>query len=133
LLCCTAGFNRIRYEEARPIFGCIGIIRLLAGRYLIVILDCSKVGTIDGEEIYFVTKTGIVPIPRHTAYLSEDEIRLERQYCNMLNNFLANSGFYFSYTFDLTHSTQRRSSFPIIEDELQRRAHVVQRVWIGKR
>ena len=103
-------------------------INTRTGRYLLVILDCSKVGTIEGQEIFFVTKTGIVPIPRHSTYLSEDEARLERNYCNMLNNFLANSGFYFSYSFDITHTAQRRANLPAIEDELQRRAQQAIRV-----
>jgi hypothetical protein len=60
--------------EGMPIYGCLGIISLLAGNYLIVITERDKICTIKGKDIYKVTKTQIVQIPVDLSQLIEEEV-----------------------------------------------------------
>lgn len=88
------------------IYGIIGVIRLLAGPYLIVITGRRLVGKINGEDIYRVTSTKLIPFQRDdklAGWAYQDEL----QYKKMVEAVLEINGIYFSYSYDLTHSMQR--------------------------
>lgn len=91
----------------KPIHGILGIIRLLAGPYIIVITQKSKVGEINGHAVWKITGTEIHSYKRTTLHLTEKQITDNRVYYSMIENVLKANGFYFSTTFDLSHSLQR--------------------------
>ncbi|KAI8927060.1 SacI homology domain-containing protein [Entophlyctis helioformis] len=84
-------------EEVVGTHGIIGIIRLNAGDHVIVISDRQRVGSIGGKDIYRITAHRILPIQDDAIYIS------------MINDLLSSCAFYFSYTYDLTHSLQRQA------------------------
>eukprot|EP01087_Luapelamoeba_hula_P009042 TRINITY_DN2305_c0_g1_i1.p1 TRINITY_DN2305_c0_g1~~TRINITY_DN2305_c0_g1_i1.p1 ORF type:complete len:620 (+),score=96.57 TRINITY_DN2305_c0_g1_i1:19-1878(+) len=110
--------NRITRRSAPPsgsrtateeVYGVIGIIRLVAGPYLIVITDRERVGQIAGHDVWRVKGTKIIPFVK--AKLSSEKQQDEAKFLAMLNVMLKTPSFYFSYTYDLTHSLQRNCGF----------------------
>jgi len=92
-------------SKVDDVYGIFGIIKLLAGPYLIVITGRRLVGKINGSEIYKATNTKLIPfrVEDNLSVKLEDELR----YRKMIESVLAIDGFYFAYTYDLTHSMQR--------------------------
>lgn len=91
----------------RKIWGIIGSIRLLACRYLIVITDALMIGTIAGQQIYKIVSTDVIPYSRSSLHLSEKQVQNNATYLEMVKSVLNTPYFYFSYTYDLSHTTQR--------------------------
>ena len=73
---------------------------------MIVITKVSKVGEIYGQTILRVEETEIIPFSRTNLHLTEDQNRFNKSYLNMVKTVLDTPYFYFSYTFDITHSLQ---------------------------
>eukprot|EP01137_Pigoraptor_chileana_P014257 Opistho-2@4976 len=94
-------------STVRDICGIIGIIRLLGGPYLIIVTKRKKVGRVYGADVWKATETEVIPFARHTRHLTEAEDTEERMYLSMLNSVLGSDAFYYSYSYDLTHSMQR--------------------------
>lgn len=63
-------------DEAKHqhIHGIIGIINLIAGPYLIVITSKLRVGEINGQIIYKVQTTEIIPYSRNMSHLNEHQV-----------------------------------------------------------
>lgn len=93
--------------EVRLIFGIVGVIRLLAGPYLIVITRREKVGEVDQRPIWKVTGTEVISYQRTLLHLNEQQTQDNTQYLSMVDAVLGIDGYYFSTTFDLTHTLQR--------------------------
>lgn len=93
--------------ESRTIFGIIGIINLIAGPYLIVITKRNHIGDIDERSIFQVQETEIISFRRTTTHLTEKQVTFNNAYINMVKSVLNTPYFYFSYTYDLSHSMQR--------------------------
>ncbi|KAI4496523.1 PREDICTED: phosphatidylinositide phosphatase SAC1 isoform X1 [Polistes canadensis] len=91
----------------RKIWGIVGNIRLLACRYLIVITDALMIGTIAGQQIYRIVSTDVIPYSRSSLHLSEKQVQNNATYLEMVKSVLNTPYFYFSYTYDLSHTTQR--------------------------
>ncbi|XP_014260133.1 phosphatidylinositide phosphatase SAC1 [Cimex lectularius] len=89
------------------IFGLLGIIRLLASPYLIIVTERESVGQLHKQEIYKAVNTALIPYAPSMVHLNEAQIKYERQYIQMLESILATPCFYFSYSYDLSHSIQR--------------------------
>eukprot|EP00898_Chlorokybus_atmophyticus_P006474 jgi/Chlat1/6828/Chrsp51S06517 len=94
------------------IFGIIGIIRLLAGPYLLVITGREQVGTLRGDAVYRITKAKIVPCsPGQMDTLSPAQAsgltqrRDEGRYLSMVQYSLSSPYLYFSYHGDITLHT----------------------------
>ncbi|KAF7268605.1 hypothetical protein GWI33_018295 [Rhynchophorus ferrugineus] len=87
--------------------GLLGSINLLAGRYLIVVTQRDLVGYIAGHAIWRLVKTEILPYCRSLLHLNGQKLADNNMYLHMVENVLATPGFYFSYSYDLTHSIQR--------------------------
>eukprot|EP01119_Soliformovum_irregulare_P024132 TRINITY_DN8582_c0_g1_i1.p1 TRINITY_DN8582_c0_g1~~TRINITY_DN8582_c0_g1_i1.p1 ORF type:complete len:1118 (+),score=325.37 TRINITY_DN8582_c0_g1_i1:40-3393(+) len=105
-------------ENTAPeeIFGCLGILTLLEGKYLIIITERERIGSIGSSDIWRVDGTTAIPISAGDSTLSEEERKIEKGYIGMLNTFLSTSNFYFSYTYDVTLSAEVQSK--LTEDEL---------------
>lgn len=84
-------------------FGLLGFVRFLHGYYLILIIKRRKVASIGYHTIFKIEDTKLVYIPNKqpTAFLSE-----EARYLKAFTSIDLNSNFYFSYSYDITHSLQ---------------------------
>lgn len=91
----------------RKIWGIVGTIRLLACRYLIVITDALMIGTIAGQKIYRIVSTDVIPYSRSSLHLSEKQVQNNATYLEMIKSVLNTPYFYFSYTYDLSHTMQK--------------------------
>ncbi|KAF4801351.1 Phosphatidylinositide phosphatase SAC1 [Turdus rufiventris] len=91
----------------RPIFGILGTIRLVAGTYLIVITKKKKVGEIFSHAIWKATDFDILSYKKTMLHLTDIQLQDNKVFLSMLNHVLSVDGFYFSTTYDLTHTLQR--------------------------
>lgn len=91
----------------RKIWGVIGTIRLLACRYLIVITEAEWIGTIARQQIYKIISTDVIPYSKSALHLNEKQIQINTTYLEMIKFALAMPHYYFSYTYDLSHTMQR--------------------------
>jgi len=110
--------GRIEEVRAEPgaatggqtIHGLIGMIKLLGGKYLIVIKSCVVVGSIEGSPVFRMTASKIIPLV--DAPLTGSHAGDELQYLKLLEAHLATPHFYFSHQFDVTNTAQRRYTLP---------------------
>ncbi|VDP06004.1 unnamed protein product [Soboliphyme baturini] len=93
--------------KPRLVYGIFGIIHLTAGPYLIVITSAICVGTISQHKIYKVTSTEVLPYVHTLLHLNEVQMEDNTLFLNMLNMVLSFKNFYYSTSFDITHSLQR--------------------------
>lgn len=96
----------------RKIWGIVGTIRLLACRYLIVITDAIEVGTIAGHQIFKLVSTDVIPYTKSSLHLSEKQAQNNSTYVEMIKSVLNTPYFYFSYTYDISHTMQRLHNTP---------------------
>ena len=89
------------------IYGIFGIVNLIAGPYLIVITKRSQTGSVNGEAIWRVEETQVLPFSKTVLHLTETQKAHNKQYLSMITNALDTPQYYFSYTYDLTHTLQR--------------------------
>ncbi|KAI9563359.1 hypothetical protein GHT06_010820 [Daphnia sinensis] len=94
-------------SKSRSIFGIVGTIRLLAGPYLVVITKRSKAGMVHGQDIWKIEETEILPFAKTILHLNGEQLAENKLFKSMIEHVLNIPHFYFSYTFDLTHSLQR--------------------------
>ncbi len=93
--------------RSRAIFGLVGIIRLLAGPYLVIITKCSRAGAVNSQDVWKVDETQMLPFARTLLHLNEEQAAENEVQVAMIQQVLATPSLYFSYTYDLTHSLQR--------------------------
>ncbi|XP_033754247.1 phosphatidylinositide phosphatase SAC1-like [Pecten maximus] len=91
----------------QQIYGIFGVIRLTAGPYLIVITGREKVGEIGGHTIWRVTDTSMYSYQKTMLHLTEKQVMDNRTYLSMIELALKTESYYFSTTYDITHSLQR--------------------------
>lgn len=94
-------------SSSKPICGIIGTVRLIAGPYLVVITRKSKIGTINNQDVWLLEDYEIISFTRTLLHLTEKQISENRQYLSMIEHVLSTPWFYFSYSYDLTHTLQR--------------------------
>lgn len=84
-------------------FGIVGFIRFLEGYYIILITKRRKVAAIGHHTIYKIQDTHMIYIPHESIRnIHPDEPR----YVKMFQNIDLASNFYFSYSYDITHTLQ---------------------------
>ncbi|XP_004640730.1 phosphatidylinositide phosphatase SAC1 isoform X1 [Octodon degus] len=91
----------------RPIFGILGTIHLVAGNYLIVITKTMKVGEFFNHVIWKATDFDILSYKKTMLHLTDIQLQDNKTFLAMLSSVLSVDGFYFSTTYDLTHTLQR--------------------------
>ncbi|XP_016796378.1 phosphatidylinositol-3-phosphatase SAC1 isoform X2 [Pan troglodytes] len=94
----------------RPIFGILGTIHLVAGNYLIVITKKIKVGEFFSHVIWKATDFDVLSYKKTMLHLTDIQLQDNKTFLAMLNHVLNVDGFYFSTTYDLTHTLQRLSN-----------------------
>lgn len=97
----------IKYEE---FCGLLGSINLLAGRYLLIATQRELVGFIAGHSIWKLAGSKLVPYFKSAIHINNSQLADNAVYVNMIESVLATPYFYFSYSYDLTHSMQRLHS-----------------------
>lgn len=90
------------------ICGILGSIRLLDGWHLIVAKHRNFVGILNGQAIWQLAGYDVLPYAVTTGGLAEEQRAHNATYLAMLHQVLDTPFFYFSYTYDLSHSLQRR-------------------------
>ncbi|XP_004348141.1 sac domain-containing inositol phosphatase 3 [Capsaspora owczarzaki ATCC 30864] len=85
-------------------FGVLGFIRFLEGYYMILITKRRRVALIGAHYVYKIEETTMLSICHPSVRLQRhpDEIR----YLKTFQNVDLSSNFYYSYTYDLTHTLQ---------------------------
>ncbi|CAG0886914.1 unnamed protein product [Darwinula stevensoni] len=91
----------------RSVYGVIGTIKLLAGPYLIVITARTRIGEINGSTIYRMDGFDLVPYSRTLLHVTQRQTEDNREYLSMIQSVLDTPAFYFSYSFDISHTLQR--------------------------
>ncbi|KAM3178932.1 hypothetical protein ACTXT7_001608 [Hymenolepis weldensis] len=110
-----SSYDMSHYETLMPrankIYGILGTIRLLSGRFLMTIDKCELTGNLFGHQIFKVNGASLHPFAKSNNHLNATEMEAETCYLNMLTFMLNMEGMYFSDTYDLTVSQQRLSEF----------------------
>lgn len=89
------------------IFGILGKIRLLAGYYLIVITERTRMGPMLGHDIWRIDNIELVPFPKAFLHINQKQEEVNKIYVSMLKSVFSIPDFYYSYTYDITHTLQR--------------------------
>ncbi|XP_023932242.1 polyphosphoinositide phosphatase [Lingula anatina] len=92
----VAGLHR-----AVSAFGIVGFVRFLEGYYMVLITKRRKVAIIGHHTIYKIEDTSMVYIPNERPSHPD-----ESKYVKMFQANDLSSNFYFSYSYDLTHTLQ---------------------------
>ncbi|MCP9260468.1 Phosphatidylinositide phosphatase SAC1 [Dirofilaria immitis] len=96
----------IHSAEKKIIHGIVGIVKIVSGNALIIITKANLKGVLSGHEIWAITETEIIPYEKTTLHLTEKQIWYNRHFTDMIQLVLSTGGFYFSRTYDLSHSAQ---------------------------
>ncbi|MED6133786.1 GTPase activating protein (GAP) for Rho1p [Stylosanthes scabra] len=98
--------NSLRVPKIYTIFGVVGMLRLLAGSYLLVITDRECVGSYLGHPIFKVSSLKFFPCD-HSLKSTPAEQKTEMEFLGLLNVAEKTHGLFFSYETNLTLSAQR--------------------------
>ncbi|XP_063079135.1 polyphosphoinositide phosphatase [Engraulis encrasicolus] len=90
-------------SRAVSAFGIVGFVRFLEGYYLVLITKRRKVADIGGHSIYKIEDTNMIYIPNDSVRVTHPD---EARYVRIFQNVDLSSNFYFSYSYDLSHSLQ---------------------------
>jgi len=96
-------------NKSKEIFGVFGIITLLNGPNLVVVTKRERIGLVHGSEIWRASEFDILPYKASRASLNESQKADLDVYLGMLRSALDTPSFYYSPTYDLTHTVQRIS------------------------
>ncbi|ONH97279.1 hypothetical protein PRUPE_7G181200 [Prunus persica] len=99
--------NSVRVPKIRTIFGVVGILKLLAGSYLMVITDRECVGSYLGHPIFKVSSLKVFPCDHSLKNSPTEQKKMETEFSGLLNIAERTPGLYFSYETNLTLSAQR--------------------------
>lgn len=99
--------STLRVPKIRTIFGVIGMLKLLAGSYLIAITERECVGSYLGHPIFKVSSIKILPCDHSLKNSPAEQKRMETEFSGLLNVAEKTSGLYFSYDVNITLSAQR--------------------------
>ncbi|GCC29567.1 hypothetical protein chiPu_0008009 [Chiloscyllium punctatum] len=91
----------------RSVYGIMGTIRLVAGMYLIVITKKQKMGELFNHAVWKATEFDIISYKKTVLHLTEMQMLDNKTFLAMLNSVLNTDGFYFTTTYDITHTLQR--------------------------
>nr|XP_037282009.1 polyphosphoinositide phosphatase-like [Rhipicephalus microplus] len=84
-------------------FGIVGFVRFLEGYYIILITKRRRIAIVGHHTIYKVEDTRMVYLPNTTDHNVHPD---ENRYVKIFQNVDLSSNFYFSYSYDLTHTLQ---------------------------
>ncbi|XP_029445325.1 phosphatidylinositide phosphatase SAC1 isoform X1 [Rhinatrema bivittatum] len=91
----------------RQIHGILGTMKLVAGNYLIIIAKKKKVGDLLNHTIWKATDFDILSYKKTMLHLTDAQLQDNKSFLTMISHVLNVDGFYFSTSYDLTHTLQR--------------------------
>lgn len=99
--------SSLRVPKIRTIFGVIGILKLLAGSYLLVITERESVGSYMGHPIFKVSSMKVFPCDHSLKNTPVEQKKMESEFSALLNVAEKTPGLYCSYDVNITLSAQR--------------------------
>uniref|UniRef100_A0A1B6BYX7 SAC domain-containing protein n=1 Tax=Clastoptera arizonana TaxID=38151 RepID=A0A1B6BYX7_9HEMI len=90
-------------------FGIVGFVRFLEGYYLILVTKRRRVAKIGLHSIYKIEDTAMIYIPNESVRISHSD---EPRCLKMFQSIDLSSNFYFSYSYDITHTLQVNLAIP---------------------
>ncbi|KOC69018.1 Polyphosphoinositide phosphatase [Habropoda laboriosa] len=90
-------------------FGLLGFVRFLEGYYIIMVTKRRRVAVIGHHTIYKIEDTSMIYIPSDNVRAFHPD---EQRYVKMFQSIDLRSNFYFSYSYDLTHTLQSNMTPP---------------------
>ncbi|KAL7223729.1 hypothetical protein ACSBR1_025222 [Camellia fascicularis] len=99
--------STIRVPKIWTIFGVIGILKLLAGSYLIVITERECVGSYLAHPIFKVSSLKVFPCDHSLKNSPLEQKKMEAEFSGLLGVAEKTPGLYFSYNVNITLSAQR--------------------------
>ncbi|XP_028795290.1 phosphoinositide phosphatase SAC6 [Neltuma alba] len=100
-------YNSLRVPKIWPIFGVVGMLRLLTGSYLMVIKQRENAGSYLGNPIFKISSLKTFPCNHSLENTPAEQKKTEIEFSGLLNVAERTSGLFFSYTTNLTLSVQR--------------------------
>ncbi|KAK9038161.1 hypothetical protein V6N11_023047 [Hibiscus sabdariffa] len=94
--------SSVRVPKIQTIFGVVGMLKLVAGSYLIVIMERECVGSYLGHPIFKVVSMKILPCDHSLKDHSAEQKRVESEFYGLLRVAERTVGLFFSYDTNLT-------------------------------
>lgn len=95
--------DMLRDENKQPIIKAevlLGAVKFLQGYYLYIVTKKTKVGILRGKSLYRVDSAKLFKL------FTDKKTKDEKKYVDIFNSLDIQLGFYFSYSYDLTHTLQ---------------------------
>lgn len=83
--------------------GLMGFVRFLKGYYICLITEKQKIAKVGRHNIYKVKDMKMIPLYTRVQNINRED---EDKYVQTFKDVQITEGFYFSYTYDLTHRLQ---------------------------
>ncbi len=74
---------------------------------MIIVTSRVKVGKLNDHDVWRADSFDVIPYLRNEAQFNENEKKFNLTYKKMVETFLSTQHFYYSHTYDLTHSLQK--------------------------
>ncbi|KAG8572273.1 hypothetical protein GDO81_011998, partial [Engystomops pustulosus] len=78
--------------------------------YLVVITRKKKIGDLLSHSIWKATDFDVISYKKTILHLTDTQLQDNKAFLSMINHVLSVDGFYFSTSYDLTHTLQRLSN-----------------------
>jgi phosphatidylinositol 3,5-bisphosphate 5-phosphatase len=95
----------VQKQVVKKAYGLMGFIKFLKGYYIVLITERKKIAKIGRHSIYQVEDIIIKPLFTQGSGSSQSKEE-EAKYVQAFKDIGIANGFYFSYTYDITHSLQ---------------------------
>ncbi|KAG2242858.1 hypothetical protein Bca52824_095304, partial [Brassica carinata] len=99
--------DSLRVPKIHPISGVVGMLKLLAGSYLVVVTESERVGSFLGHPIFKITSLKVLPCDHSLKNSPEEQKKMENEFSRLLSVAEKTTGLFFSYQVNLTLSSQR--------------------------
>ncbi|XP_047509279.1 polyphosphoinositide phosphatase [Pieris napi] len=103
------GSRSVGFNKLVSAFGIVGFIRFLEGYYIILVTKRRKIAVIGPHSIYKIEDTAMIYIPNDT---SKPQHADEQRYVKMFLAIDLSTNFYYSYSYDVTHTLQMNIAPP---------------------
>ncbi|EFN85512.1 SAC domain-containing protein 3 [Harpegnathos saltator] len=102
-------WQRNTFPRLVPAFGLLGFVRFLEGYYIILVTKRRRVAVVGHHTIYKIEDTAMIYIPNDIIRLFHPD---EQRYVKMFQSIDLSSNFYFSYSYDMSHTFQSNMAPP---------------------
>ncbi|XP_020292603.1 polyphosphoinositide phosphatase isoform X2 [Pseudomyrmex gracilis] len=103
-------WQRDTFPRLVPAFALLGFIRFLEGYYIILVTKRRRVAVIGHHTIYKIEDTSMIYIPNDMIRIFHPD---EQRYVKMFQSIDLKSNFYFSYSYDMSHTFQSNMAPPM--------------------